>query len=169
MLVLQILLSMLSISDYLQHAKSQSRQLHSVEGIVIYDPGMGSLPQDILFLPGKWDKKGSLEDFITKKVGDKEILYQVYFQGIRWIMFDVEKILHSSKFTEIKIGKPLRNVNVTYAELIFDKTINVSNEEIIDTRDRYLPISVHGKNSNIQLIDLPDSYGTLKIYKPIMW
>lgn len=165
-------LFMSSTSNYFEYANKSNRDLTQYEGILIYSTQHGPLPQEILFLPCKWNKKGRFEIFLVKTFskGDK-ILYQVYFQGIHWIMPNIVEKLSTSKYADIKIGNS-GLYKATYVLLTFDQSPDPLRDEMIIPPISTLidlPIAVDGHQMKVKLMDLPDEIGTLKIYESIDW
>lgn len=164
---------MIGISNYLNFAKEYNKCLIHREGIVIYAPELGPLPQDILFLPQKWDKKGNFEEFMITTLLKEDIrLYQVYFQGIRWIMPDIVEVLKSTKSVEIKIGSKNTLCKATYATLTFDETPDLEKDPevtISTTPTKMLPLMISSNKLIVRLQDIPEEMGTLKLFQPIVW
>lgn len=163
---------MTSTSNYFEYANKFKRDVTQYEGILIYSPEHGPLPQEVLFSPCKWDKKGRFESFLVKTFSDGDkVLYQVYFQGIRWIMPDIVDKLSSSKYVLIKIGNA-KVYRATYVLLTFDQSSDPLRDETVISPSSALidlPIIVDGHQMKSKLIDLPDDIGKLKIYESIDW
>lgn len=64
---------MINLTNYLDFAKEHNRNLNRYKGIMIWNPKFGSLPQDVLFVPSYWHKKGSFEDFLKNEFSRKDL------------------------------------------------------------------------------------------------
>lgn len=168
-------MTMVGLNNYLQYAIKSNKNIVPYEGILIYASKFGPspLPQDILFMPKSWNREIDFEDFLVKSLHEKDkTLYQVYFQGVRWIIPEVGSELNKAKFIPIKIGNKEILGRATYAKLTFEQL----DESIGDPSD-FLPPSVRTdlklviRNStfNVGLIDAPESIGVLKLYQSINW
>lgn len=161
---------MIGLYNYLNYAAGQGRKLVRYEGILIYDPAFGNLPQDVLFMPIVWNHKNGFEDFLIKQFSnEKAHLYQVYFQGIRWILPDLEKKLSSCGFVEIQIGLKPRKVKATYAALTFDETTPaISEDEDHVSKKTTLPMIIKHIKLETDIIEIPPEFGYLKLFEPIL-
>ncbi len=165
-------LFMISSFDYFEYANKYKRDLLQYVGILIYSPDHGALPQEVLYLPCKWNKKGHFENFLkeTFASGDK-VLYQVYFQGVRWVMPNVVEKLSASRYINIKVGYS-GTYKASYAQLTFDRSPDPLHDETVLSplsTSIDLPITVDGCQMHVKLMDLPNEIGKLKIYEPIDW
>lgn len=162
---------MIGLTNYLNFAKAQNKKLIRVEGIMIYYPEFGSLPQDVLFAPVVWDRKGDFKHFLINEFAKEDfVIYQTYFQGMRWILPDLEERLASTKKNVIKAGNNYNEAWVTYVAITFDVTgIKNSEDSIMLSRDKLLQIIIRDYKTAIRLQDLPDEMGTGKLFEPIFW
>ncbi|WP_156131348.1 hypothetical protein [Pedobacter kyungheensis] len=173
MLNIHLVLFMIGISNYLNYAKEHDRRLVHYDGIVIYAPEFGPLPQDVMFLPQAWNKKGDFEEFMVTALSKEDSkLYQVYFQGIRWIMPDIVEVLKSTKSVKIKVGSKNTVCKATYATLTFDETPDLEKDPEVTigtTPTKMLPLMINSNKLIVRLQDIPEEMGTLKLYQPIVW
>lgn len=167
MLRVYLFLGMIGLTNYLNFAKEHNRKLNRYEGIMIWNPKFGSLPQDVLFVPAYWDKKGSFEDFLKNEFSKKDfIIYQIYFQGIRWILPDLEQKLNDTKYVAIGLGYEYQISKVSYVALTFspdsmiEEELNIINE---------LPIMIDGEKKIIRLYNGLSYMGNAKLYESIFW
>lgn len=168
-------MTMIGVNNYLQYANKNNKNIVHYEGILIYSPEFGPsrLPQEVLFMPQEWNREISFEDFLLKNLNERDkTLYQVYFQGVRWIIPDLESELENAKFISIKIGDKDISGRATYAKLSFEQlhqTIGSPFEVLLPSIRTDLKLVFKKSTFKVGLIDAPESIGVLKLYQAINW
>ncbi|MCZ4221877.1 hypothetical protein [Pedobacter rhodius] len=154
------------MSSSIASSYAQNRKLQAQNGIMIYDSKNGSIPQEVYFIPASLKENEDQFDMINRVLQcSTTIAYQIYFQGIRWIMPNLKSVLSNLKGDEIKYGYKSVNLRVCYIKLIFDITLNDdvtdddnSSQESIPVQ---VPIQYHNKKNIITIMDQTKEIGML--------
>jgi len=114
---------MIGLTSYLDYAIAQKKDLSYVEGIIIYPVAIDGIPQEVFFIPGSMKKDENFNNFLIETFSNRSNhTYVVYFQGIRWIMPDIEDVIKSMKPLQIEYGTKHKLMSVGYGKITFDKT-----------------------------------------------
>lgn len=141
MLLKNLFIAFITVSQFLQYAKAQNEVVNEFEGIIIYYE-TDSIPQDVFLLPCKVEYKGSFKDFAINTLKNyKGELIEIYFQGMRWGMPDLlrevggmnyincKRITANSGFFNMRISAGIIFANATFAKE--DKNYKENKEKFI--------------------------------------
>lgn len=169
MLKIFTIFCMIGLSNYRAYATKHNISLTRYEGIIVWNPKLGALPQEVLFFPAKWNKQGSFKEFLLQELQrPNATAYQIYFQGMRWILPNLEESLNNTKSIEILVGSPPSLCRASYVALTFGPyTPDEDNFTFEETHN--LAISIDNVTKQVKLKDWPDQLGIAKLYEPIDW
>ena len=87
MLLRNLFITFITVSQFLNYAKAQNEIINEFEGIFFYYETESPIPQEVFLLPCKVAYKGSFTDFADSTIKNyKGKLIDIYFQAMRWTM-----------------------------------------------------------------------------------
>ncbi|WP_231490141.1 hypothetical protein [Pedobacter sp. Leaf170] len=160
---------MIGLTNYLNYAKEHNIVLHRYEGIIIWNTSFGPLPQEVLFLPVEWDGSSNFENFVEQEFSKEDAaIYQVYFQGMRWIMPSLADSLNNARYINVGVGTNYNLSRASYVAITFVTDAN-NDEFTLTERIRTLPVMVTDKRLTVKLHDDSPRFGTAKLFETINW
>lgn len=86
MLLKNLFITIITVSQFLHYAKAQTDSLNEFEGIIFYYE-TDAIPQEVFLLPCKVTYKGCFTAFADSTIKNyKGKLIDIFFQGMRWGM-----------------------------------------------------------------------------------
>ncbi|MGY3054691.1 hypothetical protein ACVWYG_002900 [Pedobacter sp. UYEF25] len=160
---------MIGISNYHNYVAKHNLSLTRYEGIIIWDAKFGAVPQDVLFFPSTWNRQGSFKEFLLIEIQKPNAtVFQVYFQGMRWILPDLEERIINTKSVEIFVGSQTSSCRASYVAITFG-SYTPDEEVFILEETNNLQISISNVTRQVKLKDWPNEFGIAKLYEPIAW
>lgn len=93
-----ILTMFITVAQLLHYAKAQNEVITEYEGIFFYYE-TDSIPQDVFLLPCKIEYQGFFSNFLIDKLKNhKGELIEIYFQGMRWGMPSLTKVIKEMSY-----------------------------------------------------------------------
>lgn len=164
-----ILMSIFGL-NFLQHAKSQNKNLVEREGLIIANTWQ-AIPQDVILIETKAAGQ-DLRTLIHSCLGNDTIEAKwVYFQVMRHIMPDMANVLDSvpclpatTTALSLLLGK---DIKIFKGKIIFDTTL-AENLYIPDPDKKYaFDITIDNKTYNITVVNSPKLWGVPFIFEKI--
>jgi len=153
---------------YLEYAKGQGLDIHSITGVVIY-PDSNGIPQDIILIPYEAKAEQSLDEIIHSAITNIEVngIFN-YFQNVRWTMPELEEELMGWSFERGQsIGTEYFNgdLRLSYGTITFDRSVADMIEDDDDVGE--FKFIYRGKAFTIPVTEFPKNVGPAKLFKKI--
>lgn len=156
------------MTDYLEYAKRQGLDIHSITGVIIYPDG-GGIPQDILLIPYEAGPDQHLHEIIKSALAQDNITAIFnYFQNVRWTMPGLKKELEGWTFEkgqEAVLKYFGTNLRLSYGTITFDRTWADMIDEEDETGEFKLLYS--DQLFTFSVTEFPKNVGPAKLFKKI--
>lgn len=111
---------------YMEMARGQNWDLHTVSGIIIY-PYQDEFPQDVVIIPIDLIQGKSLAEMVEIALSNPPSIPMLsYFQNIRWIMPDLNNEVQNRTFIEGKADELMyfyrHRIKFSYGKNSFDRS-----------------------------------------------
>lgn len=158
---------MIGLSSFLDYAKAQKIALSPVEGIIMYDDSQG-IPQEVIFIPKTLKKGGRLKGLIRKTLSaSTTVAYVVYFQGIRWVIPDLETTVANLNSNQIVYGQARVSAKISYGRLTFNTTVRPDPDVTIDRTIHKVSVLYNNSAYQLKVTELPDKMGAMVLFEPL--
>lgn len=165
--VKKFILIMTGISTFLSYAKGQEIPLSPMEGIIMYNDSLG-IPQEVIFIPITLKKGRRLKGLIRKTLSDQSTFaYVVYFQGVRWVLPDLESTVANLNTNQIIYGHAKVSAKISYGRLTFNTSVRADPDVGIDETIHDVPIVFNNRSYKLKVTELPDRFGAMVLFEKV--
>ncbi|SFE45684.1 hypothetical protein SAMN05518672_106189 [Chitinophaga sp. CF118] len=155
-------------NNYQEYAKKFNRQLHSISGLIIYDTTY-PIPPSVVIIPCDIRPGQDLNTLVREQLlNNKTEGILVYFQGIRWIMPDLEEPLKQWTFVNAEAVDGYFNkasLKISYGKVTYDNS-NADLEEGDDVKRLFI-LNVFGTDVRLKITEFPKEVGPAKLFEKI--